>query len=222
MIPLTVMIPVRSFHEGKTRLSSVLPADERRRLVQDMLDVVIHAALDSDVVNEVVLVSPDDAVLEFAHSLHPRVTGIRQPADQPGLIPAADLARRFAIGHGVSRLLILFGDLPTVTSEDIRGLCAETAPLVIATDWLGGGSNGMLLNLENPLTHEFNFAYGPGSRWLHEAEANRLGLESSTAVIGGVAYDLDTAEDFTALIASGRELPEWLQALPIQQQETIA
>ena len=34
--------------------------------------------------------------------------------------------------------------------------------------------------------------------------------------------DLDTAEDFNALIASGRNLPDWLRALPIQLQETIA
>jgi 2-phospho-L-lactate guanylyltransferase (CobY/MobA/RfbA family) len=107
-----------------------------------------------------------------------------------------------------------------VTPEDIREILKERTPVVIATDWIGGGSNGLLLNLNDPVTHDFQFAYGSGSRWLHEQEALRLGLEATTIVTGGVAHDLDTTEDFRALIASGRKIPDWLRTLPIPHQET--
>lgn len=222
MKDLAVMIPVRSFHGGKTRLAEVLPEDARNQLVRAMLNGVIRATLDSDVADRVSLISPDQAVVEYARTFGSAVSGLEQPIETPGLNAAADLARHMAIDHGFQRLLMLFGDLPSVTPGDIRAVAAETAPVVIATDWIGGGSNGLMLDLVNPRTHEFTFAYGADSRWLHEAEALRLGLEPTTIVTNGVAYDLDTVEDFRALIASDREIPDWLRALPIQYQETIA
>lgn len=222
MNDLAVMIPVRSFHGGKTRLAEVLPEDARNQLVRAMLDRVIHATLDSGAADRVTLISPDQAVVDYAQAFGSTVSGLQQSIETPGLNAAADLARLTAIDLGTRRLLILFGDLPSVSPDDIRSIAAQPAPVVIATDWIGGGSNGLMLDLSNPRTHEFTFAYGPDSRWLHEAEALRLGLEPTTIVTNGVAYDLDTVEDFRALVVSNRELPDWLRALPIQHQETIA
>ena len=219
---LSVMIPVRSFHDGKSRLASRRPAGPRAILVRQMLEAVIDAVIESGVADRVAIVSPDEAVLNFANSYRSGISGLRQPLDKPGLIAAAELSRQTALSQHTGRMLMLFGDLPTAMPDDIRLIAAESAPVVIATDWVGGGTNGLLLDLNHPGTHEFRFAYGSGSRWLHEAEANRLGIQPATVVTGGVAYDLDTAEDFKALIASARDLPDWLRALPIQLQETIA
>jgi 2-phospho-L-lactate guanylyltransferase len=219
---IAVAIPVRSFMSGKTRLMAVLTVAERQLLIRNMLGTVVRAVLASGVAESITIISSDDEVLEFADSFGPPTTGIRQPGTQPGLIAAASFAHRHAIDTGARRWLFLFGDLPVLLPDDVRRFAEESAPVVIATDWTGSGTNGLMLALDDPRTHEVVFAYGPGSRWLHEAEAQRLGIASTTVVIEGVAHDLDTVEDFSAILATGRVLPPELSTLPVLQQEKTA
>lgn len=222
MTGLTAAIPVRSFREGKTRLAGHLSSIERANLIQSMLMSVIEAAREAEIADRVLVVSADEEVLAFAADLDDLVVPVRQSLLAPGLIAAAEIARQRAIACGSERLLILFGDLPSVSAGDLRDLAQESAPVVIATDRVGAGTNGLLLRLDYPETHEFRFVYGPDSCRLHLEEATRLGLEPVAAVIGGLALDLDTAEDFSALLASDRAIPDWLRALPIQPQEISA
>ena len=222
MTGLTVAIPVRSFREGKTRLAGHLSALERVTLIRSMMMSVIEAVRESGIADRVLVVSADEEVLAFAADLDDLVVPLHQSQTAPGLNAAAELARERALTSGSNRLLMLFGDLPGVSAGDLLELARAFAPVVIATDRSGAGTNGLMLRLDHPATHEFRFAYGPESCRLHLDEANRLGLESVASVIGGLALDLDTAEDFSALLASDRAIPDWLRALPIQVQEIRA
>ena len=222
MSGLTVAIPVRSSREGKTRLAAHLSAVDRFSLIRTMLSTVIDAVRAAGIAERILVISPDEEVLTFVAELDDLVYPVRQSLHRPGLNAAAEIARERALRSGSERLLILFGDLPAVSPDDLRNLVAESAPVLIATDWRGAGTNGLMLRLDRPETHEFRFTYGAESHRLHLSEATRLGLEPVTALISGVALDLDTAEDFTALLASDREMPDWLRALPIQPQEISA
>ena len=63
-----VVIPVRSFEDAKSRLGAVLDPEERRDLVERLLRRTVAAALETDGVTDVVVVSPDAEVLVVAEA----------------------------------------------------------------------------------------------------------------------------------------------------------
>jgi 2-phospho-L-lactate guanylyltransferase len=119
-------------------------------------------------------------------------------------------------------MLILFGDLPVLEPDDVRSLVRRDAPLVLATDRHGAGTNAMMLRLGSAAAREFSFAYGADSRHAHLEEADRLGLDAVTAISAGTAIDLDTLEDIELLRAHGRSLPEWLRITDSEREEKSA
>ena len=93
-------------------------------------------------------------------------------------------------------LVSLFADLPLIAPDDIRGLAARTEPVVLGADRRGEGTNALLLRLaaRGP---EFTFAFGEGSLAKHLAEAQRLGLNAALHDAPGIAFDLDTPDDWS-------------------------
>lgn len=155
MNPVTIAIPVRSFHDGKTRLAAVLPERERLELVRNMLDVVIQAALDSGVAEKVVLVSADEAVTSI-RALARRARDKFEAAGRSAWFSSSGAACPSQRDRGGSSPLA--HSLRRSAYGDARGYSRdpkERTPVVIATDWIGGGSNGCLLNLNDPVTHDF-------------------------------------------------------------------
>ena len=64
----TVAIPVRALEGAKSRLGAVLDAEERRDLVEGLLRLAVDAALRTQGVGEVIVVSPDPEVLAVAEA----------------------------------------------------------------------------------------------------------------------------------------------------------
>ena len=212
MSGLAVVVPIRSFRGGKSRLSPILNESGREALVRAMFDHVLDAVKTSGVCDEVLIVSPDPEVLDRAAKFE-GVSAVFQPPSIPGLNASADLGRAWALEHDFDRMLVLFGDLPLIDADDIGTIAREASPVVIATDRHGNGTNGLLLDLRVPETHEFRFAYGAESARLHSDEATRLRLPAISRQFGGVAFDLDTVEDVDELRAMQKQLPEWLATL---------
>ena len=212
MSGLVVVVPIRSFRGGKSRLSPILNESGREALVRAMFDHVLDAVKTSGVCDEVLIVSPDPEVLDRAAKFE-GVSAVFQPPSIPGLNASADLGRAWALEHDFDRMLVLFGDLPLIDADDIGTIAREASPVVIATDRHGNGTNGLLLDLRVPETHEFRFAYGAESARLHSDEATRLRLPAISRQFGGVAFDLDTVEDVDELRAMQKQLPEWLATL---------
>ena len=67
----SVAIPVRALEGAKSRLGAVLDAEERRDLVEDLLQRSSQAALATPGVGEVIVVSPDPEVLAVAEAAGP-------------------------------------------------------------------------------------------------------------------------------------------------------
>ena len=205
------IIPIRSFTDGKSRLADHVDAKTRERLVREMFGHVLLTVRESGVVSRIVVVSPDPAVLAAASELDPFTITIVQPLDRPGLNAAVDLGRAAAIDLYASGMLVLFCDLPVLEPEDVRSLVRRDAPVVIATDRHGTGTNALMLRLGSRAARAFRFAYGANSRHKHLEEADRLGLDTVTSISAGTAIDLDTLDDIELLQAHGRSLPEWLR-----------
>lgn len=198
---LVIVIPARGLATGKSRLTAALSPEARAALTGRMLTRVIRASLEAEVACDVVVVSPDEATLDLVGHIDPRVHALRQNLAMPGLNPALQQARRWAIRRGAPAMLVLFGDLPLLTADDVRALAWAEAPVVLAPDRHGRGTNAAVV----PLFHRdaesaFHFQFGDGSFAAHLAEAERLELAAVSVFAPGTAFDLDTPEDWRSLL----------------------
>ena len=211
---IVALVPVRSLADGKTRLSEALSPEARSALTRRMLKGVVRAALDSGAVGPVAVVSPDPAALAVAAIEGTEVVPLLQDPDQSGLNGALAQGRDWALRRHAAALLILFGDLPLLSPDDVRNLVRRDAPVVLAPDRHGTGTNAMLLRLGGAAgrrdlrakrggTEGFRFGFGPGSYARHVDEAHRLGLDVATALTTGTAFDLDTPDDLRLLVDGG-------------------
>jgi 2-phospho-L-lactate/phosphoenolpyruvate guanylyltransferase len=201
---VVAVVPIRSLTGGKTRLAGILPPEARAALTRRMLRGVVDAALASGTVASVVVVSPDPAALALAASLNPAVVPLAQDAGAPGLNPAIAAGVRFAAERGAAAVLVLFGDLPLLTGDDVRNLLRRDAPIVLAPDRHGTGTNALLLRLDASAEdgRMFAFQFGLDSYARHVDEAHRLGLDVATSVSAGTALDLDTPEDLRRVLSA--------------------
>lgn len=186
---MTVVIPVRSFEGAKSRLGAVLDAEERRDLVERLLRRGVDAALATPGVAEVLVVSPDPEVLAVAAA-----AGARPVLQSSrGLNPALQEARDAA--PGAVRMLVIPGDLPTVSPAALASLLAAgnavgSPSVVLATDRHGRGTNALLLDPPDVIDPAFGGDSRAGHAWL-ASSADAAFVE----VPGVLSLDVDTADD---------------------------
>ena len=212
---IVAVIPVRSLRHGKTRLSPVLGNEARGALLRGIAHRVVTAAVESGLVETVLVVSPDLETLSWAAGLGAAVEAVPQPEHRLGLNGAIDAGRAWALDRGASALLSLFADLPLIVADDIRGLEARTEPVVLGADRRGQGTNALLLRLAGR-GPEYTVAFGEGSLAKHLEEARRLGLRAAVHDAPGIAFDLDTPDDWstlTQLTASCLDCDAWSPAV---------
>jgi 2-phospho-L-lactate/phosphoenolpyruvate guanylyltransferase len=186
----SVVVPIRSFENAKSRLGAVLDAEERRDLVDRLLRRTVRAALATPGVVEVVVVSPDPEVLDAA-----RDAGARPLLQASrGLNPALAEAREAITGE---RLLVIPGDLPALGVADLAALLAaggETGSpsVVLAPDRHGRGTNALLLDPPDAIDPAFGGDSRAGHAWL--ASSADIAYAEVTGR-PGLDLDLDTADD---------------------------
>lgn len=196
--PASIVIPIRSLTDGKTRLAPVLDPGARAALTREMLERVVRAALRSHSRAEVVVISPDPEALADVERIDGSIRTIAQDPSRPGLNPALEQAAVAVRAAGGSAVLVLPADLPLISSADIDNLLRRDAPVVIAPDRHGTGTNALMVRLD-ALGEPFVFQFGIGSYGNHHDEAGRLGVDAMTAVSLGTSFDLDTPEDLLEL-----------------------
>ena len=194
----SVAIPVRALEGAKSRLGAVLDAEERHDLVEAMLRRTIAAALDTPGVLEVIVVSPDPEALAVAGE----AGASPLPQRSRGLNPALQEARAAASGE---RLLVLPGDLPTITPADIAavlaaGDAAGSPSVVLVPDRHRRGTNALLLDPPEAIDPAFGGDSRAGHAWL--AESADIGF---TELPGVLELDLDTPDDLLLAEAMRRE-----------------
>jgi 2-phospho-L-lactate/phosphoenolpyruvate guanylyltransferase len=189
------VVPLRDGHSGKSRLAAQLTRKERSEVVTALARHVVSTLLRVDV-SRVLVVTNDPDFARFALPPDPRLDVVPQPAERPGLNAAVTLAHALAVAQGAERLLVVHADLPLLELEDINALLDGGAPLILAPDRAGTGTNALILDA-NILG--FRFRFGPGSRSAHLKEAADLGLQTAIVQRPGTSTDLDTAADWAAL-----------------------
>lgn len=205
MIRTMAIVPVRGKPVGKTRLAGVFGEAERAAMVEAMAWHVISTIQRTGVAERTVIVSEHSPIgLPSNHSFSD-LEFIVQPGNAPGLNAALDAGRRWAVGNGADRLLVMSADLPLLEIADVHELADRRAPVVIAPDRFATGTNGLMLGdprwANRDVAALFTFQFGLGSFQRHLAEAKRFGVPVDTASVRGTSFDLDTPDDWSRLPA---------------------
>jgi 2-phospho-L-lactate guanylyltransferase len=193
-----VVIPVRSFTHGKSRLLGTLGAAEHEAFVRHLADRAVAAATRY----RTVVVTSAPEVVEWA-SGH----GLSVIADRGSLDAAASDGRAWVADQGCTRVVVVHADLPDVVTLD-----------AVAGEGAGEGAVAFIVPchrsegtpvLSIPVAAPFEFAYGRGSFERHRAEARRVGLEARIVLDHGLSFDIDGPEDLRILDARHhRKAPE--------------
>jgi 2-phospho-L-lactate guanylyltransferase len=191
------IIPVKSLNESKRRLANVLSAAERANLIHRFLIHTLAALNQSELIDQILVVSSDERVLATAR-LHGAEVLVETAVQ--GLNPAVTQAVQYAVNAGATAVLILPADLPFIQTKDVAIMVREglngrhpLPHLTICSDDKGKGSNALLISPPIP----FTFHYGPDSFAQHVQEAAQRGL--AVHIIENepnLQFDLDTEEDW--------------------------
>lgn len=188
-----IIVPGQGFDRGKTRLAPVLDVGERRQFSRDCLRHVVRVARQVVPAGRIVVVSGAAEVLGLAQRL-----GVRALKEtQSGLNAAATQASVFAASRGADAVLVLHGDLPGITVQEVSRLVAALSRnngVVLAPDEAREGSNA--LGMRPPGAIPYRFGSGSFNRHRAAARSARRIVRIVNAL--GLARDIDTPENFRA------------------------
>lgn len=200
--PVVAVVPLRDGFSGKSRLAAALDDQTRHRLVIVLAERVLGVLVAAPSVDRVVVVTADpgfvaDLVGEISTELAlTPLTILAQPADQPGLNAALEVAREQVRKDSPSaRLLVVHADLPALSVADVEAVLASRSAVVLAGDRTGSGTNALVVDA----TASFEFRFGPGSLAAHRAQASAHGLDLTVVDRPGTRVDLDTTADWEHL-----------------------
>lgn len=192
---VSVIVPVKSMADGKSRLAPVLTAWERRRLNERFLLKTIELARSVVGRRWIRVVSHCAEALAKAHSL-----GIVPIPERRGhdLNRALASARDQVVSDGAESLLVLPSDLPLATPDDLQAvLRAGERPnsAVVCPDRRGLGTNALYVHRPSG----FRFRFGVNSAAAHTSEARRGGWKVVRFNAQGLGFDIDTPADYRDL-----------------------
>jgi 2-phospho-L-lactate guanylyltransferase len=196
---LWLIVPVKPFGTGKSRLAGVLTPAQRGALTHELLVRTIRLAQAGGRFAGCLVVSRSRQVLAEARQLGASTLREVGPG---GLNEAVAAACDAAARLGAERVLVLPADLPEVTAADLDAIHAHAAAGadVIVAPSQDGGTNALCL----PLPPPFAFAFGPGSFACHTALAEAAGCRLAIYTSPTLAFDLDWPEDLQLHHASGQ------------------
>jgi len=195
-----LLIPIKDPANAKTRLASLLSADERRRLAWAMFEDVSRAVADATRADAIYVVSSYGPALAQAERLGWETLIEQAQASESASV---DWASRVLAERGVQAVLRLPADLPLVRGADVDALFAIeiSAPAAILVPSREGTGTNAILRTPPAL---FPSRFGPNSLALHHAEAARVGVECRIVENERIALDIDEPADLQALIELGR------------------
>lgn len=191
---ITALLPVKSFHRSKQRLTGFLTPQERIELARTMFDDV-WATLE-DVLNkakhfeQLLVATSEPYVISRCQD-----RGIPCLVEEEQLSHTASVERatEWAVSRGATTLLSVPIDTPGVTGEEIAAIlkAGESHQVVVVPSADGLGTNALLRRPPAAIKPHF----GPDSCRLHSEAARANGLLHQVLPLPGFAADIDTPED---------------------------
>jgi FO synthase len=193
------ILPLKDLADAKSRLADLLQPAERRSLMQAMVEDVLEQLIEHPQITGVTLVSDDPDARQLSASFGVEFIDERT-LPRRGLNPVLEAAVDIECSEGAERLLILHGDLPLISSQDLdevihRQLTSDV--IVIGCDEAGVGTN--LLAFSRQCRPQFRF--GAGSCVAHGEAASELSVGYQLLRRPGIGLDVDEPDDLRQLLA---------------------
>ena len=189
------VIPVKNLNEAKHRLESVLNPIQRRNLFAAMLEDVLATVMAVPEFEQVVVATICPKAAEIARRNGASVLSTVQDEGQTKAVArtASTLEE-----NGIKHMLMLPGDVPLVTVEEIQTVLevhgnAPTMTIVPARDEQGSNCIALSPPTAAPLR------FGPNSYFPHLETARKIGLTLNTTKLAGIGLDIDTQDDLQEL-----------------------
>ncbi|MCZ6870681.1 MAG: 2-phospho-L-lactate guanylyltransferase [Gammaproteobacteria bacterium] len=196
------LIPLKALNFAKQRLAGSLAPEERAGLFMSMVRDVVRALQAARSISRVVIVTADRDAYGSLASDHVELIDERPG----GLSRAVEDAARYAGERGATGIVMLPGDLPLVTAEDIdvmAELVTHQPAIAISPDVDENGTN--CIAVSPPDLMRYHFGGGSFHRHCHEARAR--GAAPTVKHLPGLALDVDTVADLAWLLDRLDETP---------------
>ena len=190
-----ILIPVKILKNAKQRLSPVLDQAERFALSQAMIHDVAETLAAWVDRPEIALVTSDPFALDLAHQFDFQVI----PDDfNRSETDAIEMATHIAMERGVKYSLVIPGDIPLVTADDLQAVldAAPTAGSVLVPAADGRGTNAALRSPADL----FPLRFGNDSFRPHLASARATRRPCVVLSRPGIALDVDNPTDLKQLV----------------------
>jgi 2-phospho-L-lactate guanylyltransferase len=191
------ILPIKSFDEGKQRLTAGMSSGPRRALAEAMFSDVLTALRRTSSIAEILVVSS-------AHNAQRIASGQGAAVLEDGAAghsEAAALGIAHAIELGADRVLLVPGDCPMLDPSELDALISHPAPArcaLIVPDRHRTGTNALLLAPPDVIAPSF----GPGSCARHLELAKASEAPAEVVEVTSLALDVDTPDDLQALRAA--------------------
>ena len=204
---LWIIVPVKPFNEGKSRLAACIPPQQRHALNRELLTRTLTAINQAHLDAEILVVSRDKNALAAAKRAGSRALAEEsQPCSQldtdsePQLNAALTQAARYAATHGATKVLVLPTDMPNLTAEDVRTMASPSNrdPQITIAPSRDGGTNALLLQPAQAIP----FAFGPDSFQRHKHLAAKAGIPVRIVESDSLLFDIDLPEDYRLVFNS--------------------
>ena len=190
------LLPVKSPHNAKQRLTGFLSAKQREKLARILYRQTLGALCQAEGIDRVVVVTSDSDVAEHARSSG---TLVFEENEQVSHSISADAACLRAIELGATTALLVPIDVPLVTPADFSRLAAAARPgLIVVPSADGTGTNAMVRTPPDVIESRF----GPGSCRAHLDQARLKNVPADILRLPGLMFDVDTPEDVADFLAS--------------------
>jgi 2-phospho-L-lactate/phosphoenolpyruvate guanylyltransferase len=216
------IVPLKSPHSAKSRLSGVLDDSQRLRLFYLIARRVIEAALHTPGINGVSVVTASNAVMDFSANLGAQC--LRLDHDHGTAKACSDAIEKLP-SSCVQRVLFIAGDLPLISSSVLAPLVAlsDQGPLIaIAGDRQRIGTNALLCTPGDVIP----LCFGEGSFSRHVDGAKQLGVATHIVNSPPLALDIDEPEDLDEwhrlVIESGTRIDDELRELFLAREEAMS
>ncbi len=194
------VVPAKDFDAAKQRLARALPPEARSALARAMLEDVL-TALAAGGLDRIVVVTPDTRAAEIA-ARHGAAALLE--AESAGHTAAVERGLAACRELGATIMLTVPGDLPCLTTEEVRAVlaaCGAPPAAVFVPSRSGLGTNAACLAPPEAVPLRF----GEPSFADHLAAARARGIEPVVLELPGAGLDIDSPEDLEALLARGPE-----------------
>ena len=189
----SAIIPVKTFSKAKTRLN--LPQDCKEEICSLMLQEVLRTISNCKVINQILLVTKDEAVLKIGRHFNT----VEIFDDESGVNNAINLADEYLSDKKFDCSIIFPQDIPIMTSTDIEallGFIKSTNSVIIVPSRQFNGTNALVRCPSGLMQTKYDL----GS-YTHQIDAARTKTNNiSIALIRRMMLDIDDEYDLTFML----------------------